>query len=306
MPHDWIRREVPPEKLLEAAPDAMIVTDENGSIVYMNSEAEKLFGYDRDELLRQPVEVLIPEAHRGHHAGHRRAFHADPRARPMGKALDIVGLRRDGSEFPADIKLSPLPMPSGFLVTAAIRDISAQKKAAARLQTYAAHLEALQATLTRKNIELEQRNSELEQFAYVSSHDLQEPLRKIVAFGDRLQDRCSEGLDDRGRDYLARMQSAARRMQLLINDLLEFSRLTTRGRPFERVDLRHVAETAVADLEIIVERTGGRVEIGEIGAIDTDPLQMRQLLQNLVANALKFHREGEPPRVRVWGQPAPA
>lgn len=304
-PYDRIRHEVPPAQLLEAAPDAMIVTDEGGMIVYVNGEAEKLFGYTRQELLGRLVEELIPKARRGGHAGHRQRFAANPHARPMGLALNITGRRKDGSEFPADIKLSPLPTPTGLLVTAAVRDITAQQEAAERLRTYARHLEQLQAALTQNNRELEQRNRELEQFAYVSSHDLQEPLRKIVAFGDRLEERCGGQLDERGRDYLERMQSAARRMQLLINDLLQYSRLTTRARAFERVDLRLVAQATLSDLDFAIERAGGRVELGELGVIDAEPLQIRQLLQNLIGNALKFSRDGVPPLVRVWGKEAP-
>jgi two-component system sensor kinase FixL len=300
-----IEREVPPEQVLEAAPDAMIVVDHQGTLVYVNGEAEKLFGYPRAELLGQPVEVLMPEVYRGGHAARRDAYVSHPRTRPMGQALQIVARRRDGGEFPADVKLSPLPTSSGLLVTAAVRDITDRKKAEERLRTYARHLEELQASVERKNVELEQRNRELEQFAYVSSHDLQEPLRKIVAFGDRLKTRYAPALDERGLDYLARMQSAATRMQQLINDLLEFSRLTTRGRQFQPVDLSRIVQATVADLEVSIERAGGRIEVGDLATIDADALQMRQLVQNLIGNALKFRRPGAPPEVKVWGIPAP-
>jgi two-component system sensor kinase FixL len=301
---DRIGRDVPPGQVLEAAPDAMIVADDRGLIVYVNGEAEKLFQYPRGELLGLPVEALLPERHRPGHAGHREAYGKNPRARPMGQALNIAGRRKDGSEFPADIKLSPLPTPSGLLITAAIRDITAQKQAEERMRTYARHLEALQAILERKNRELEIRNQDLEQFAFVSSHDLQEPLRKIVAFGDRLKQRCAPALDERGADYLERMQGAARRMQLLISDLLEYSRLSTRTRPFERVDLQPIVQAILSDLEVMIERTGGAVDVGELGTIEADPFQMRQLFQNLLTNALRFQRAGVPPRVRVWGRPA--
>lgn len=300
-----IEREVPPAQILEAAPDAMIVVDHRGTLVYVNGEAEKLFGYPRAEILGQPVEVLMPEAHRGGHVAHRDAYVGHPRTRPMGQALQIVAKRRDGSEFPADVKLSPLPTSSGLLVTAAVRDITDRKQAEEKLRTYARHLEELQVSVERKNVELEQRNRELEQFAYVSSHDLQEPLRKIVAFGDRLRTRCAGALDERGLDYLSRMQSAASRMQLLINDLLEFSRLTTRGRQFEPVDLCKIVHATVADLEVSIERAGGRVEIGDLATIDADAVQMRQLVQNLLGNALKFRRPGVAPDVKVWGSRAP-
>ncbi|HYY98005.1 MAG TPA: ATP-binding protein, partial [Pyrinomonadaceae bacterium] len=128
----------------------------------------------------------------------------------------------------------------------------------------------------------------------------QEPLRKIQAFGDRLKTKYADALGDGGRDYLERMQNAAGRMQTLINDLLTFSRVTTKAQPFVTVDLAEVAAGVVSDLEARVERSGGRVEMGEMLTLDADPLQMRQLLQNLIGNALKFHKPDEPPLVRVW------
>jgi PAS domain S-box-containing protein len=147
---------------------------------------------------------------------------------------------------------------------------------------------------------LESSNRELQDFASVASHDLQEPLRKIQAFGDRLKTKYGDALGDGGRDYLERMQNAAGRMQTLINDLLTFSRVTTKAQPFVAVDLREVAEGVLSDLEARVERSGGRVEMGEMMTLEADPLQLRQLLQNLIGNALKFHQPDEPPLVKVW------
>lgn len=147
---------------------------------------------------------------------------------------------------------------------------------------------------------LEASNRELQDFASVASHDLQEPLRKIQAFGDRLKTKHAAALGEGGRDYLERMQNAAGRMQTLINDLLTFSRVTTKAQPFVAVDLAEVAAGVVSDLEARVERSGGHVEMGEMLTLDADPLQMRQLLQNLIGNGLKFHKPGEPPLVKVW------
>lgn len=169
----------------------------------------------------------------------------------------------------------------------------------------AAHLERLQASLERKNIEIEQRNRELEQIAYVSSHDLQEPLRKIISLGDRLKETCGGALDERGLDYLNRIQSASSRMQQLINGLLELSSLSTRGRPFAEVDMGQVAAAALSDLEVQIERDGGRVEVGELPAIEGDGVQLRQLLRNLIENALKFRRERTPPAVTISGRVLP-
>ena len=142
-------------------------------------------------------------------------------------------------------------------------------------------------------------NRELEQFASVASHDLQEPLRKIQAFGDRLQAKYADGLGEQGRGYVERMQASAARMRNLIDALLAFSRVTTKAQPFVPVDLAATAREVVSDLEGRLQQSGGRVEVGSLPTIDADPSQMRQLLQNLVANALKFHKPGEPPLVRV-------
>jgi signal transduction histidine kinase len=149
--------------------------------------------------------------------------------------------------------------------------------------------------------QLEQSNRELQDFAYVASHDLQEPLRKIQAFGDRLHKVCSPALGEQGRDYLTRMQHAAHRMQRLIRDLLSFSRVTTQAQPFVPVDLARVVQEVVTDLEVRLEHSAGRVDVDTLTTLHADPLQMRQLLQNLIGNALKFRRPDVPPVVRISG-----
>jgi PAS domain S-box-containing protein len=149
---------------------------------------------------------------------------------------------------------------------------------------------------------LERSNRELQDFAYVASHDLQEPLRKIEAFGDRLKAKCAPQLDGDGIVYLDRMQKSAHRMRRLINDLLDYSRVTTRAQPFRACDLRKVVEAAASDLEVAVEESGASVEIGDLPTIDADPVQMGQLFQNLIGNALKFRRKDKPPTVVISGR----
>jgi signal transduction histidine kinase len=153
--------------------------------------------------------------------------------------------------------------------------------------------------LTDYTEKLKKSNSELQSFAHIASHDLQEPLRKVTAFGDRLKARYSDVLGEQGNDYLERMQNAAGRMQHLIQGLLAYSRVTTKAKPFESVDLSTVARGVLSDLEMRIQDSGGRVDIGELPTVSADPLQMRQLFQNMISNALKFHKKDQLPVVKV-------
>jgi PAS domain S-box-containing protein len=200
-------------------------------------------------------------------------------------------LRKDGRTRWELMSSTPIYNEEGELIAGfvAFPDITERKRAEELLQSYAA--------------KLERSNRDLEDFASSASHDLQEPLRKIQAFGERLTTKYGPALDAEGRDYVGRMSSAAARMQAMLDGLLAYSRVTTQGQPFVRVDLAQLAAEAVADLELRLEQTGGRVELEPLPPLEADALQMRLLLQNLIGNALKFHRPGVPPVVRVWGQP---
>jgi light-regulated signal transduction histidine kinase (bacteriophytochrome) len=151
---------------------------------------------------------------------------------------------------------------------------------------------------------MKQSNRELEDFAYVASHDLQEPLRKIQAFGDRLKTKHGPDLNEQARDYLDRMQGAAGRMHTLINDLLTFSRVTTKAQPFEPTDLDQIAREVLSDLEVRLQDNDVQLDLGPLPTIDADALQMRQLLQNLIGNAVKFHQADVPPIIKIRGTTA--
>jgi light-regulated signal transduction histidine kinase (bacteriophytochrome) len=159
-----------------------------------------------------------------------------------------------------------------------------------------------QMTLLEQADKLARSNAELEQFAYVASHDLQEPLRKIQAFGDRLKSKYEAGLGPEGLDYLSRMQNAAARMQVLIQDLLSLSRVTSNSKPFTPVDLGDVARTVVSDLEMRIQDAGGQVDIGTLPVIFGDRGQMAQLFQNLIGNGIKFRKPGEKPVVKITSE----
>ncbi len=161
-----------------------------------------------------------------------------------------------------------------------------------------------QEELERLTVRLEARNRELQQFASVASHDLQEPLRKIVVFGDRLKNKHSANLGEQGADYVNRMTNAAERMQTLIDDLLEFSRVVTRARPFVKLDPVRVVEEVLADLEVLIESKSAIVEVGPIPELSADPTQLRQVFQNLIVNAIKFQTDGNMPRIVIKSSPA--
>jgi len=182
---------------------------------------------------------------------------------------------------------APLRSISGELIglVCVSADISERKVAEEKLRVFAA--------------QLERSNAELRDFASVASHDLQEPLRKIQAFADRLRLKCAAALAPEGLDYLERIQAAAGRMQTLIQDLLTLSYVTSRAQPFKEVDLAQVMQGVLSDLEVAIEQTAAKIEIGPLPTLDADPVQMRQLFQNLLSNALKFHKPGQPPEVNV-------
>jgi light-regulated signal transduction histidine kinase (bacteriophytochrome) len=177
------------------------------------------------------------------------------------------------------------------LFTGIIHDLSQQKQQEEQLRHYAA--------------ELERSNRELESFAYISSHDLQEPLRKIQAFGSRIIAREAANLSPQGKDYLERIQRASARLQNLINDLLAFSRVSSQARPFTLVNLQHVMGEVLSDLEITITEAQADIAVADLPTIEADSTQMRQLLQNLLSNAIKFGRQGEPPKIEIWSEQLP-
>lgn len=196
-------------------------------------------------------------------------------------------------------------LPQGELVAQlrrrAERERRARKEAERISELATRQLYEKQQDLEAYAVELKRSNDELQSFASVASHDLQEPLRKIQAFGDRLKATNADALDERGLDYLERMQDAAGRMRDLINDLLAFSRVTTKARPCVPVDLGAIAHEVLLDLDVAIHEAGARVELGELPTVDADPMQMRQLIQNLLSNALKFRRPEGLPTVRIAG-----
>jgi len=271
--------------LLEAAPDAMVVVDVLGEIVLLNLEAEKTFGYRRDELIGQPVTNIIPEgfAERLVADGLRPA--AEALAQHMGTGIELSGRRKNGSEFPIEIMLSPLDSDEGIVVTAAIRDISVRK--------------ATEATLLQKVEELKRSNEELGQFAYIASHDLQEPLRMVASYTQLLARRYKGRLDKDADEFIGFAVDGASRMQQLIQDLLDYSRIGTKGRDLIETSSEVALQQALRNLRGAIEESHARVTHDPLPLVLADPMQLSQLFQNLIGNAIKYQKTGAVPEVHI-------
>ena len=266
--------------LLEAAPDAMVVVNQRGEIVLLNVQAEKQFGYRRDELLGQRLTNIIPEGFAERLVADALRTTAEALAQQIGTGIELTGLRKDGSQFPIEIMLSPLESTEGVLVTAAIRDITARKAAEARL--------------VQKVEELNRSNEELEQFAYIASHDLQEPLRMVASYTQLLSKRYKGKLDSDADQFIAFAVDGASRMQHLIQDLLAYSRVGKRGGELLDVSSEEALEQALINLRGAIEESGAVVTHDPLPRVMADADQLTQVLQNLVGNAIKYQRPGIP------------
>jgi PAS domain S-box-containing protein len=270
--------------ILENIEEGYYETDLDGNFTFINDSVSNILLIGKEKVLGAHYRQFVAPLY------HERAAQSFQTVYQTHRPLKSIELQITGEgEAGRHIELSALLIedtagePIGFRGT--IRDITKRKQTE-------------QLLIERRA--LERSNRELEQFAYVASHDLQEPLNKIQLFGDRLTAKNSQLLDQTGRDYLERMLNATSRMQTLIDNLLTLSRVTTKGQPFVPVNLSQIAQEVVSDLETRIQQTGGQVNVGDLPNIEGDPLQMHQLLQNLVGNGLKFHKPGIAPLIKVY------
>lgn len=272
--------------LLEAAPDAMVVVDQQGMIQLVNSQTERMFGYDRVELVGQPIEILVPRRFRKKHAKHRDGYYGEHPVRPMGMGLDLFGLRKNSTEFPVEISLSPLETEEGLLVSAAIRDVTQRKRMEEDVQK-------LNEDLKQRAAQLEAANKELEAFSYSVSHDLRAPLRSIDGFSHVVLEDYGEQLSADARGYLERVRAAAQRMAVLIDDLLNLSRVTRTAVQPRFINLSKMAEEIVEGLKESHPARQVTVSLTPDLMVEADPHLIHIVLENLLSNAWKFTAKQE-------------
>lgn len=292
--------------LLESAPDAMIITDKAGNITLINHQTEKIFGYKPGELTGRPIEVLIPARFRPEHPGHRKDFLGDPKVRPMGAALELWALRKDGSEFPVEISLSPLQTEEGILVTAAVRDITKRRLIEADLRQ-AKDLLARQAgqldiLVQQRTAALRAAVGELEAFSYSVAHDLRAPLRSIQGYAQSLLEDQFEQLDETGKEYLQRISRSALRMNTLIQDVLSYTTVLRGEAPLNQVGTERLLRDIIEGCPNWQEPHAEISIEGLLPRIFGNEALLGQCFTNILSNAVKFVSPGTKPRIRIWAE----
>ncbi len=269
--------------LLEAAPDAMVIVDQEGRISLVNSQTERLLGYAREELLGRPVELLVPEHARGLHRDHRQGYPANPQPRPMGRGLDLYARRRDGTVLPVEISLSPLATEEGVLVTAAIRDMTERKR-----------LEERRRQADERAVRQAQEASRLKsEFVAHLSHELRTPLNAVMGFAQLLHDRRTGTLSERQSEFVDDILAASGQLLHLIDDVLDLAKVEAGRLDFrpEPVDVAALANDVRETLRGLADARQVEVAIEidpDLGSVEVDPGRLRQVLYNYVSNALKF------------------
>jgi PAS domain S-box-containing protein len=262
---------------IEAASQGILGISANGRIALVNHRTEEMFGYAREELLGQSLEMLLPERFRAGHAAHRDGYFT-------AAGMELAGRRKDGTEFPIEIGLGHAKTPEGHLAFGMVSDISERRKAADDLK--------------RVNEELRQSYIEIEQFAHVASHDLQEPLRMVTSYLQLIERRYNDRLDEDGREFIHFAVDGARRMKALIKDLLDFSRTGTDATNRQAVDTRVLLDNALSNLKTAIDESSAQITSDPLPVVAVDPVLFTQVFQNLIANAIKFQKDTAP-RIHV-------
>jgi PAS domain S-box-containing protein len=272
---------------LDAALDATLVVDPEGRIVLANQLAFTSFGYEASEILGASVDMLVPDRLRTSHAAHRAAFNEEPRRREMGEGLALHGRRKDGSEFPVEVSLSPILLAEGLHTVCAVRDVTERLRSDAAVVRLNAELDR---RVQERTAQLESANRELEAFTYTVSHDLRAPLRAMEGFSRILLEEYAPKLDQDAKHYLERVRAGALRMGQLVDDLLAFTRIGRQPLSVTPIRPALIVSRVLQDFQAEIEARKVTVAVEDLPACHADPILLQQVYANLIGNALKFTR----------------
>jgi two-component system, LuxR family, sensor kinase FixL len=277
------------QQLIKHAPDAVIVINENGIINLWNPKAEEIFGWKSSEVIGRALsETIIPPAYRSAHSAGMDRFLLTKEAHVLDQTLEVTALNRSGNEFDISLKISHYQQDGKDMFIAFLRNIEEQKKN--------------EKELLKKKQELEQSNQELEQYAWLTSHDLREPLRKILTYSDLILSHEHQDVPRPVKEKLEKISVSAKKMGRLIKAMLTYSSITEDTHQFTTLNLSDVMQEVLAELEIPIRESGANIKLAELPIVEAIPHQMRQLFQNIIGNALKFQKPGVPPEVTVTAQ----
>jgi PAS domain S-box-containing protein len=264
--------------LLESAPDGIVILGEEGVIHLVNKQCETIFGYSKEDLIGNTIDILLPKQNSSKDQEEHTILFSNPRIKLMSTSIELQGVRKNGDKFPVEISLSPLETDEGILISMAIRDISERSYIK----------------------ELENKNRELEQFAYISSHDLQEPLNSIISIITMLEESYLEKLDDDGIKYLKYIDESSHRMKDLITDLLEYSRIGHSGKP-EPINCNEIIGSVIADIKAKIDDNNATINVtADLPVVKGYQLEVRLLFQNLLSNGIKFRKRDVDPVINLY------
>ena len=269
--------------VVESAPNALALVNPEGFITLVNNQTEQLFGYERNELIGNKIEILIPKQFNSQHPALRQAYFEKPVTRSMGAGRDLFAKRKNGTEFQVEIGLNPIETAEGLMVLASINDITERK---------------LQEATLKRQLELEIKNKELEQFAYIASHDLQEPLRTVSNYMQVFEEDYLHLLDENAHNYIQSVNSATKRMSMLIKSLLDFSRLGHNTK-LTNVDFNKLIAEVIADLDTVIKTSNATIEVTAMPTLNVYESEIRQVFQNLITNAIKFQKKDVQPKIKI-------
>ncbi len=288
------------QQLIKNAPDAIIVIDTDSKIILWNPKTTAIFGWTEEEVIgKHLADIIIPVQYRDAHIKGMQRLLSTGEERVLNKSIEITGLIKQGIEIYISLTISRSIQAGKTVFIAFIRDISKEKKTQIELERNQDELDKVNHFLSLRNTELQRANKELESFNYIASHDLQEPLRKIQTYSNRILEKDYDKLPNSTKEFLNKIYSASERMQLLIQDFLDFSQAATTAPPPEPTDINIILQDAKTELANAIEEENAVIESSPLPVIHVIPFQFKQLMVNLISNAVKYHRKGIPPYLKI-------